>query len=615
MPITGNFPDNHREIDDIKARIDIVDLISRYVELKPAGKNFKGKCPFHTEKTPSFMVSPDLQIYKCFGCGESGDIFTFLMKHEHLEFPEVLEVLAKQAGITLQKKNRPINKSIAILEMINKLAADFFHSQLLQPVGRVALQYLEGRNLKAEAIEKFSLGYAPGGNSLYSYIMSKAKFTREQLLQSGLFIEKAPTQSKGPLTIRDKFNKRVIFPIKTVRGKIIAFNGRILPGNDYGPKYLHSPETPLFHKKENVFGLYEAKRDIRAENLCILCEGATDVITCNLKGIRNIVAPLGTALTKEQVQLLRHYTENVLLLFDSDEAGQKAVERGFMLCSQEEFNVFANSTGKYKDLDEMAQKDFEAVKKLVETKEDAFTYLLGRKLKNRDLGKLQDYKFILSYIGILLQSVKKEDTLKFYTEKATKLTGITEDIIKASIKAPVTTQSARFQNTPTDLNLVSSPKETEHIVQKRGALDLETYLLALIASLPAQKHEECLNIDTSFFYNETVTKAISLIKKKVATEKGSKKDTPLVKVLHQDKELSTYIEELLLKRDILLNLEKVTDYEKEVNVVYKRIQHDFYRHSLASLRKELAIEEEKEDPNREKIGELSAKIIDISKML
>jgi len=236
------------QIEEIKSRLDIVDVIGKYLPLKKAGKNYTAKCPFHTEKTPSFMVSPELQRYKCFGCGENGDIFTFVQKIENIDFPEALEKLAKEAGVTLTRQKA--NTFFERLEEINRKAAIYFYKQLKEPKNIQALHYVkEERGITDESIKNFGIGYAPGGLGLLDYIQKENKYSKSELLQSGLFVEK-----EGKL--RSKFFKRIMFPIRSSTGKVIAFTGRVLPGNEFGPKYMNSPETPIYHKKDNLYGQY-----------------------------------------------------------------------------------------------------------------------------------------------------------------------------------------------------------------------------------------------------------------------------------------------------------------------------------------------------------------------
>ena len=404
------------QIEEIKEKIDIVNLISRYVEIHPAGKNFVGLCPFHTEKTPSFIVSPDIQRYKCFGCGKSGDIFNFVQEIENLDFPETLEKLAKEAGVELKKIQK--NPHLEKLETTNRRAAEYYFKELNKPENRKALDYvIKERKFAKETIRKFAIGYAPGKRKLIEFLKKYELYTEQELLSSGLFTKKNNI-------LKEKFFKRIMFPIRNSQGKFIGFSGRILPGDDLGPKYMNTPETLIFHKKDNLFGLYESRQEIRKLDLAIICEGQTDMISAYQNGIKNIVAPLGTALTKEQLEKLSHFTKNILFFFDSDEAGQKAMIRGFKLASELNLRPYATNSSPYKDIDEMIKSDPEKLRKRIAKKRDAFSYLLFMFIENKDLTNYEDYNKVQVFISDLLSSVTDKTAFNFYKTKAEKVVGV-----------------------------------------------------------------------------------------------------------------------------------------------------------------------------------------------
>lgn len=406
---------NRDQIEEIKARLDVVDVVGKYVQLKQAGKNFLGLCPFHTEKTPSFIVSPDIQRYKCFGCGESGDIFNFVQNIEHIDFPETLEKLAKEAGVVLVKRN--VNTKYERLQEINRKAAIFFYKNILNPINKHALEYVKGRGITDENIKAFGIGYSSDNISLLNFIQKDTKYSKEELIASGIFVLK-----DGRL--KSKFYKRIMFPIRSSSGKVIAFTARIMPGNDFGPKYMNSPETEIYHKKDNLYGQYESRQEIRKNDLAIICEGTTDVIAAHQAGIKNIVAPLGTSLTKEQLEKLSKLTKNILFLFDSDNAGQQALERAFFLAQQFNLTTFAANTLPFKDIDEMVTKDPNLFTHLIAKKVDTFTYLLIEQLKNKDLNNFQDYQKTIEWIEKTLENVVSETQYMFYMKKARQIGGI-----------------------------------------------------------------------------------------------------------------------------------------------------------------------------------------------
>ena len=334
-------------IEEVRARNDIVDVVSQYVKLTRRGSTYFGLCPFHNEKTPSFSVTPSKQMFYCFGCGQGGDVFHFLMEYENFTFGEALKSLADRAGVELPKMEvsqaarEKAEKRARLLE-VNKLAAQYYYYQLRRENGAVAWKYLTGRGLSEETIRKFGLGYSDKySDTLYRYLKSKS-FEDGLLADSGLF------HYDERCGMSDKFWNRVIFPIMDVNHKVIGFGGRVM--GDGMPKYLNSPETMIFEKSRNLYGLNLARTSRKRE--IILCEGYMDVISMHQAGFTNAVASLGTALTSGHASLLKRYTEEVLLLYDSDEAGRKAALRAIPILREAGIRSRVVNLKPYKDPDE-----------------------------------------------------------------------------------------------------------------------------------------------------------------------------------------------------------------------------------------------------------------------
>ncbi|MEG2521771.1 MAG: DNA primase [Anaerovoracaceae bacterium] len=304
-------------IDEIKSRCDIVEVIGSVVSLKKAGSNYKGCCPFHNEKTPSFVVSPNKQIFTCFGCNATGDVIEFVKRYYNLEFNEALEKLGSQCGVDVQQGyNNSQNKS-QLYEM-NRDAATFFYKGL-RATQNPGLDYVIKRGLSKETLHTFGIGYAdPSWDSLYKHLKSKG-YKEDKMVEMGLI-----SHSKGKYF--DRFRNRVIFPIQNTAGKVIGFGGRAL--GDDTPKYLNSQETPVFHKKNNLYGLNATKNQIQNKDKAIVVEGYMDVVSLYQGGVTNVAASLGTALTEEQGKLLKRYTKNIVLAYDADNAGVTAAIRG-----------------------------------------------------------------------------------------------------------------------------------------------------------------------------------------------------------------------------------------------------------------------------------------------
>ena len=363
-------------IEEVVSRNDIVDVISGYIKLKKSGSSYVGLCPFHNEKSPSFSVSGTKQMYHCFGCGVGGNVITFVMEYENYTFPEAVKMLADRAGIALpvmeysgeDRRERDIKTKL--LE-INKIAATFYYHQLKSPAGQSWLDYLKKRQLSDKTINTFGLGYAPQlTGDLYRMLKEKG-YDDELLKESGLF-----TYEKG---IREKFWNRVIFPIMDINNKVIGFGGRVM--GDGKPKYLNSPETKLFDKSKNLYGLNVA-RSSRKNNL-IICEGYMDVISMHQAGFNQAVASLGTALTPGHARLMKRYTDNVLITYDSDEAGVKAALRAIPILKEAGLSTKVINMRPYKDPDEFIKAlGTEAFQERIDKAENSFMYEIGIIEKN-----------------------------------------------------------------------------------------------------------------------------------------------------------------------------------------------------------------------------------------
>ena len=357
-------------IEEVRSKNDIVDVVSQYVRLTKKGNSYFGLCPFHNEKTPSFSVTPGKQMYYCFGCGAGGNVFNFIMEYENYTFGEALKYLADRAGVELPKieYSREVRQKAqekAELLEINKQAAQYFYYQLRTEKGQTGLDYLKNRGLSEETMRKFGLGYSDrAGGGLYRYLKAKG-YPDDRLRESGLF---NVDERHG---MYDKFWNRVIFPIMDVNNRVIGFGGRVM--GDAKPKYLNSPETKIFDKSRNLYGLNIA-RTTRKKYL-ILCEGYMDVISMHQAGFTNAVASLGTALTSGHASLLKRYTQEVLLLYDSDEAGIRAALRGIPILREAGVNSRVVSLKPYKDPDEFIRNmGSEAFEQRLEEARDSFLF-------------------------------------------------------------------------------------------------------------------------------------------------------------------------------------------------------------------------------------------------
>jgi len=326
----------------VKDAADIVDVISRYLSLKKTGKSFKALCPFHAEKTPSFVVHPDRQFFRCYGCGKAGDVFAFVAEHEHVDFPEAVRIVAAMVGITVPEPSRerggPSKELKTRLYELHRWAARFYAHQLAEAdAGRVARDYLAGRHFDNETLEAWSIGYAPDAWEALGRAATRAKFTGRELLASGLVIAR-----DGGEGYYDRFRHRVMFPIRDRQGRVIGFGARAL--GDSEVKYLNSPETPLFSKGRCLYGLDKARRAIADDGRVLIVEGYTDVLMCHQMGIETAVATLGTALTRDHLRRLQHYADRVTLVFDADAAGEAAVDRSLEVFADSDLEALVATT-------------------------------------------------------------------------------------------------------------------------------------------------------------------------------------------------------------------------------------------------------------------------------
>jgi DNA primase len=361
------------QVDEVKQKTDIVALISEYVELKKAGRNYRALCPFHGEKSPSFMVSPELQIYKCFGCGESGDAIAFLQKYEDMDFGEALEFLADRAGVKLAPFKGVQKGEKDTLYEINSLASRLYQYILLKhPKGKQALDYLKkDRGLKSETIEMFQLGFSPDTpGALSQFLVKKKKFAPQELDKAGL------TYSRNGL-LQDRFRGRIVFPLFDHRGNVVGFSARLMPGaSSELAKYINTPETLVYHKSSLLYGLNFAKERIKQKKTAIVVEGQLDMISSWQAGVKNTVAMIGSALTEDQVRLLSRFGEKLILALDTDLAGDIAARRGIAIAQKQGLSIKVAKLESFKDPDEAARADPEGYKKALIGAVGVWDYLI-----------------------------------------------------------------------------------------------------------------------------------------------------------------------------------------------------------------------------------------------
>ena len=414
-------------IEEVRSSNDIVDVISQYVTLKRSGRNYFGLCPFHKEKSPSFSVSPDKQIYHCFGCGVGGNVFHFLSKIENITFRESIEELAERAGITLpvldsREDTKQMELKTKVYE-INALAAQFYHENLYKPSSKIAQEYIKKRKLDNKTLQSFLIGYSGNFDELYQMLKQKG-YTEEQMMASSMIVK----SDRGRYL--DRFRKRVMFPIQDVRGKIIAFGGRVLDVSK--PKYMNSPETIVYSKGIHLFGMNLAKNS--GSKKIIIVEGYMDAISLHQRGINNAVASLGTALTEAQGRLLRKYSEQVIIGYDADGAGQAATLRGLEILQNLGCDIRILQIEGAKDPDEFVVKyGPERFNLYVEKAISLIEYKVKMLKKELNIDNANDKIKFLNEIAKLLSKITNELEKEVYVEKIAKEYGISQEAIYAQI--------------------------------------------------------------------------------------------------------------------------------------------------------------------------------------
>jgi len=459
-------------ITEVKQRLDIVELVSEYVTLQKAGRNFKGLCPFHSEKHPSFFVFPEQQSWHCFGaCGTGGDIFSFIMKKEGIDFGQALRLLAQRGGITLSPLEAPSkaeDEKKERLFQINEAATEYYHHLLSSTkAGEAARSYLARRKVMPETIKEFRLGFSPDAwETIKNYLLGKG-YTEKELIETGLIIEKEEGGSY------DRFRNRLMFPICDIQGRVTGFGARVL--DDSLPKYINSPQTSIFDKSSSLYGVDKAKSAIRKKNLVIIVEGYTDVLTAHQHDWQNVVGSMGTSLTGKQVEGIKRLTNNITLALDADLAGEEATLRGkaILAYSNAEANVILLPPGK--DPDEVIREDPTLWQKLVEQAMPILDFAFQSVISKVDINKAKDKSLAVQKLLPSIYEIK-DPTQKFhYVEKLARALKIKTSDVEAALQK-LKTARKRPQ--------LSKPTEQSRLARQFVSSPIEERCLALLLQYP-----------------------------------------------------------------------------------------------------------------------------------
>ncbi|MFZ5932743.1 MAG: DNA primase [Patescibacteria group bacterium] len=451
------------QVDEVKQKTDIVSLVSEYIPLKKAGRNYKALCPFHSEKTPSFMVSPELQMYKCFGCGEAGDAFTFLERYDGMEFGEALRFLAERAGIKLISYRPGEAGEKERLYQINSWVGKFYHYILLNhPIARKALDYLtKERGLSQQSLETFYLGFAPDvPGALKKFLVDKKKVQPRDLETLGLGFFR-----DGKFL--DKFGGRIIFPLFDHRGNIAGFAGRVLPGARPDlAKYINSPETPVYHKSNLLFGLNLTKKDIKNANEVVVTEGELDAISSWQVGVKNVVAIKGSALTEEQVRLLSRFTRRLTLALDTDLAGDTAARRGIAIAQEAGMDIKVARFGEFKDPDEAARANPENYKRFLASAVNVWDFIVDSIFSRHDAGSGEGKAAISREIVPVLAGIPDKIVQAHYLGIVAKRLSVSQEAVSQEVEA-LTLKEEKEKKAATVVTPQKAEKPRRQLLEER----------------------------------------------------------------------------------------------------------------------------------------------------
>ena len=460
-------------IDEVRQTNDIVDIISQYVHLKRSGRNFFGLCPFHNEKSPSFSVSPDKQIFHCFGCGVGGNVFTFLTKIEGINFIEAVQTLAERSNIqlpTLENRGDSLKEELkAKVYKVNEFAANYYHENLYKPESKIAQEYIKKRKLTNETLKSFQIGFSGKFNELYN-ALKKQGFEEREILESGLVNK----NDNGKYI--DRYRNRLMFPICDVRGRVIAFGGRVL--DDSKPKYINSPENVVYSKGRHLFGLNVAKKsDVKK---ILIVEGYMDVISLHQRGVKNVVASLGTAMTQQQGWLLRKSSEQIILSFDSDEAGLSAKMRALDILQNMGCDIRILQMEGAKDPDEYIIKYGSArFQTLIEKALSVVEFKVKILKRNLDLNNTNDKIKFLNEIAKLISKIDNTIEKEVYIERIAKSYNISKEAIYAEVNK-LSYATAKGQKILEKSKPVISHKKVEKNKVSEAIVKKENTILSLL---------------------------------------------------------------------------------------------------------------------------------------
>ncbi|TAN32687.1 DNA primase [Patescibacteria group bacterium] len=597
----------------IKDRLDIVQIIGEYLQLKKAGANWKANCPFHQEKTPSFMVHPEKQIFHCFGCGKGGDVFTFVQEMEGFDFPEALKFLADRAGVKIDTYRSEIDKSQRnrILEINNKAAYFFHHFLLEMPGAQKARDYLTERKLKPETIEEWQVGFVPDQWDLLTQYLLKKGFGIDDLVLAGLTIKREGASLYSGKGFYDRFRGRIMFPIWDAHDNVVGFTGRILVETEHsGGKYVNTPQTLVYDKSRVLYGINKAKQEIKAKDLAVLVEGQMDVIACHQAGMKNVFAVSGTALTAEQIKLIKRYTNNAAFAFDVDAAGQNAAKRGIDAAIEQGLNtkIVQLPEGAGKDADECIKANSQIWFKAVEQAKDVMQWLFEKNLAGVDIvdpkQKQRAGHNLLIEISRLPYALERDHWLKVLAERLR----VDEEVLREEMKSAAkdaAKEDRRGGSPPIDKKRDGEGSVNTLVVQTRYDLLLQN-LWALLLKYPSLISAFWSSLKEDYFSGTGFGLLYDLAKKRYNTGSVSPED------LRADfgNQEQNFIDVLLLKADTIYGDYKESESAKEIELILAELNKSWVKNKREQLMEKL--KEAQKNGDLGEVKDILYKIIELN---
>ena len=563
-------------VDEIKNRLDIVEVIGGYIRLQKAGRNYKALCPFHSEKMPSFVVSPEKQMWHCFGCNKGGSIFDFVMEMEGVEFGDSLRMLAQRAGVELKKVDPKLKTERSRLYEICYLANQFFIKQLVaSQAGKKIQQYLTGRGLKPMTVKNWQLGYAPNQWQALLDFLKNQGYPDEEIVKAGLVVKKEKKDE-----YYDRFRDRIIFPIHDLNGLVIGFTSRENPEQPDSRmgKYINTPNTLIYDKSQVIYGLDKAKLDIRKNNLCILVEGQMDVLMAHQAGSRNVVASSGTALTEKQLRIIKRYTENLATAFDMDLAGQTATKRGIDLALQFGFNTKIISLPKEQDPADCLQKNPSLWSQAVGQASGLIEFYLENAFSKYDRQTVEGKKEISKILLPMIKKISNKVEQAHWLQELARQLKVQEGILVEEM--------GKIKNFSAKGGDESFTKENP--VSKK-IINLEDYTLGLI--LINLRKMKRFKREPAYLFTDSELAEIFKSLKKSRTKKVKLKD------FQEDLsvELANRLNELVFKAEAQKSLLDKFEPTKEIRFCFSQLRSRYWREKLDQLNLSIRQAEEKQD--------------------